>query len=426
MSTAHLTLQRVSPWLTIPFLFAMQFAIVISTAAEGIGAEAPAERASTVILISLDGTRPQEITLDALPSLVAMAKRGLQADGLIPPTPANTFPSHVSMVTGVSPNRHGIVNNFFVDPEKGKFDKSEIPQWIEVEPLWSLLARQGVASASFHWVGSEGDWQNGFGPRDWRPFAAGVPVKEKVATILAWLDEPPSKHRPRFITSWFPGADHAGHLHGPGSEQAMSLLRRQDPALRSLIEGIEARDLWSSTTLIVVSDHGMAAAKTRLDFDRILNREGVPAWVTGAGGFAMVYLKTGPELKTGGPADPEAIRRVIQVAEEHGLTAVPLSGERSRPEFSHRRFGDLIVRAPLGTAIYRKGLPSGGFHGYDSGLVEMHGLFLALGRGVAPGRRISTVRAIDVAPTVLELLGLAVPSWMEGQPIALQPGASSK
>ena len=281
-------------------------------------------------------------------------------------------------------------------------------------------------------MGSEGNWRSGRGPRDWRPFSLGVPVAEKVETILSWLDEPDAARRPRLITSWFPGADHAGHLHGPGSEQARELLGLQEPALRSLIEGIGTRDLWSSTTLIVVSDHGMVAAEKLLDFDKVLNDSGVPAWVTGIGGFASVYLKPGPTGQSTGvaeEADPRSdlelasVRRVVALADQHGLLAIPRTGPGSRPESGNRRFGDLVIHSPIGTAIHRKGLPSGGFHGYDSEDVAMHGIFFAQGRGVEPGLRIPPVRGIDVAPTILQLLESEIPTWMEGKPIGLRTTA---
>ena len=49
----------------------------------------------------------------------------------------------------------------------------------------------------------------------------------------------------------------------------------------------------------------------------------------------------------------------------------------------------------------------------------MGALFLAAGRGVRPGLRLGEVRAVDVAPTVLALLGVEAPRWMEGRVLPL-------
>jgi len=82
------------------------------------------------------------------------------------------------------------------------------------------------------------------------------------------------------------------------------------------------------------------------------------------------------------------------------------------------RFGDVVVGASPGTAISHEGLLLEGFHGYHPDEPEMFALFVASGRGISPGSRVNRVRSLDVAPTVLSLLGLPVPDWMEGRPIA--------
>jgi hypothetical protein len=102
------------------------------------------------------------------------------------------------------------------------------------------------------------------------------------------------------------------------------------------------------------------------------------------------------------------------------------------------RFGDVVVVAPVGVEIARRtgwrswlwlvGLDRfalRGVHGHRPEAPEMAALFGAVGRGVAPGTRLGTVRAIDVAPTVLSLLAVSIPSWMEGRPIPLDARADA-
>jgi arylsulfatase A-like enzyme len=98
---------------------------------------------------------------------------------------------------------------------------------------------------------------------------------------------------------------------------------------------------------------------------------------------------------------------------------------------SHPRFGDFVAIAPVGTAIVdgsralaapaaALGLGLRGAHGHRSDAPGMEGIFYAFGRGVDPGARPGRVRAVDVAPTVLELLGEPRPAHMTGQPIPLR------
>jgi len=185
----------------------------------------------SVVLISMDGTRPSALTEQNLPSLVDLGRRGARAEALIPVDPSNTFPSHVSLATGVRPDVHRLVNNSFIDPERGRFRRDEPHAWIEAEPIWSIAERHGLRTASFYWVGSEGPWQGGPGPSETRKFSSRTSEKRKVDQILEWLAIGDPALRPRLIMSWFHGADHEGHLRGPDSDSLGSALAPQQAAI---------------------------------------------------------------------------------------------------------------------------------------------------------------------------------------------------
>ena len=172
-------------------------------------------RRSTVVMISMDGTRPADLRPDRLPSLVALGAAGLRAEGLIPVNPSNTFPNHVSLATGVRPEIHRLVNNSFQDPDQGRFSRSDPQAWIESEPIWSLAERHDIRAAVYFWVGSEGPWTGGPGPSEFRKFSSRTLEKTKVNRILKWLSVPDPAKRPQLIMAWFHGADHAAHGHGP-------------------------------------------------------------------------------------------------------------------------------------------------------------------------------------------------------------------
>jgi len=389
-----------------PFLLAV--AAAIFALASG-GREIRAEPARTVIMISLDGTTPADVRAAELPTLAALVRRGAVAARVVPVFPTNTFPNHVSLVTGVVPAVHGIVNNVFLDPRHGLFRYSNDPTWIEVEPLWAIAARHGVVSAAHYWVGSEGPWRNGYGPRYWKAFDIRTPEMEKVEQILAWLDIENPDDRPRLITSWFRGADGTGHRFGPGSSEVHATLRRQDQALARLVAGLDERGAFETGILLVVSDHGMVAVTRIVDLKAALRAADVEARVFGAGGLASVSL----------PGGERDAAKVVAVARSLGLDAYrPGEAPRGLP-MANPRFGDVVVLAPVGTAISSGPGPSmRGAHGYLPGEPGMAALLIAAGCGLRPGSRLGDVRAVDVAPTLLAWLGIPRPEWMEGRPIA--------
>src|SRR5262249_29961728 len=237
----------------------------------------------SVVLISLDGTRPSDA--QPLASFRRIAEHGAPGAGLEPALSSNTVPNHVTFGAGVAPDRARDLHNVFFDPKRGLYRYANDPSWIEVEPLWSLLARLGMPSASFFWVGSEGRWRSGLGPREWKAFDGSVPESEKVRQILAWLAAPDP---PRLVTSWFHGADGTGHRFGPGAPEVADALRKQDASLGSLLDGLEREGRLASTTLLIVSDHGMLPVERSVDLERGLARAGIRADVIGGRGFATV------------------------------------------------------------------------------------------------------------------------------------------
>ena len=368
----------------------------------------------TVILISMDGTRPADVTEEALPSLLALARRGARAEALIPVDPTNTFPNHVSLATGVRPEVHRLVNNVFIDPERGRFTRDAMHGWIESEPIWSIAERHGLPTASFYWVGSEGPWgpgPMGPGPREtYREFSSRTPEAEKVDQILAWLAIRDPERRPRLITSWFRGADHTGHVDGPGAASVARALARQDREIARLVRGLEARDLFATTTLVIVSDHGMVGTERSVNLERALGRAGLDAAVLGIGGFATIVFDPGEKTEAG-------LARAVEVAREAGLEAWPREAAPADWHVDDVRFGDIVVRAPIGTAIVGWTTLISGFHGYDARAPEMAGILFARGRGVRPGAKLGRVSSLAVAPTILALLELPIPEAMPAAPI---------
>ena len=149
-----------------------------------------------VLVLSWDGMRHDYPDRGDFPALKRVQTEGVRAERLIPVFPSSTFPGHVSMATGTYPDKHGIVDNVFIDQERGRYAYSGDASWIEAEPLWIAAERQGVKTATYFWVGSESDWQGQGTSYRMAPFDGGRPESEKVDQILEWL-ELPEAERPR-------------------------------------------------------------------------------------------------------------------------------------------------------------------------------------------------------------------------------------
>ena len=201
--------------------------LLCSLAAIGTGCATPptlppgASQPAPLLLISIDGYRHDYIDRGLSPTLAMLAKNGVQAASMQPAFPSLTFPNHYTIVTGLTPDHHGVVNNTMFDPQLGKFSLasrkavSDGRWWVEGTPIWETADRHGLRTGIMFWPGSEAEI-HGYRPDYWKPFDGAMLPEQRVDQVLAWLDLPADR-RPSFLTLYFDAVDHAGHVHGPVS-----------------------------------------------------------------------------------------------------------------------------------------------------------------------------------------------------------------
>ena len=137
-----------------------------------------------VVVISMDGVRHDYPNLLSGGGFNFISEKGLVATSLVPMYQSSTFPTHVTMATGVTPDKHGILHNGFFDRNRGFYSYSPDASWIESEPIWSLLERQGIKTATYFWVGSESDWEGIKITYSKAPFNGRISEKDKTKQIL--------------------------------------------------------------------------------------------------------------------------------------------------------------------------------------------------------------------------------------------------
>src|SRR4051794_18026617 len=229
--------------------------------ARKIGADSSAD---PVILISIDGFRADYIDRGLTPTLASLAATGVRADALKPSFPTLTFPNHYTLVTGLYPDHHGIVNNRMVDPATGKSfvykDAKSIadPAWWGGEPLWVSVERHGRHAATMFWPGSDVAI-DGVRPSHWMRFDRRLSPSRRVDQLLSWFDLR-GVDKPAFYTLYLEQVDHAGHDYGPDSREVDAAMHEIDSALARLVAGLRARNAFERTNIVIVSDHGMTPA----------------------------------------------------------------------------------------------------------------------------------------------------------------------
>jgi len=364
--------------------------------------------AEYLVLVSFDGFRADYFDLYDTPAFDRVADRGAKAEGLIPPFPSLTFPSHFTLVTGLWPENHGIVGNRFPDPARGEQydfrDSGDVGDgsWYSGEPIWATAETQGMVAASYFWVGSEAEIA-GARPTYWYRYDASISGARKVDRVLEWLALP-EERRPHVITLYFPDVDGAGHQHGPLSAEVEAAVGRVDGYLDRLIRGISTLPHGERVNLVLVSDHGMAEHPAREA--EIVDLSDFPeARFVGGNGAASIFVE-------GGAA---AVRRVRDAVRAQLPPDVRVFLRTEAPEAFHisasPRAGDIVIAPPIGVSVWPLGVEprDGASHGWFADGPEMHGIFLASGPRIREGTRLRAFDAVDVYPFLVELVGLEPP-----------------
>ncbi|MBX3265312.1 MAG: alkaline phosphatase family protein [Acidobacteria bacterium] len=368
----------------------------------------------TVILVSIDGFRADFFELHKPPTLNELAKNGVRARWMRPVYPTKTFPAHYSIVTGLYPDNHGLIENNMFDTERGlSFGLAnrkavQDPVWWGGEPVWNTAQKQGQIAAAFFWPGTE-TAIGGMQPKFWKDYDGKVPNDTRVDTVLGWLDLPVAE-RPTMITMYFSDVDDAGHNHGPESPENREAVLRVDGNIRRLVDGLAARGILDQVNLIFTSDHGMAPYKMRdaVVLDEMFDTNDAERvfWV---GEFTQIFPKPGKE---------DAIYKAIKAKLPASATIYRRSEFPKRFNFGkNKRIAPLVVVPKAGTVITtRERMDRAekdgrldavrGAHGYDNDIVEMRSMFVAHGPRFQSGYVAKPFEAVDVYELICKILGL--------------------
>lgn len=362
-----------------------------------------AAKATPVILISVDGLRADYLKRGITPTISALAARGVTTPAMRPSFPSLTFPNHYTIVTGLRPDHHGIVNNNMDDPELGRFALSirsaveDARWWNDGEPVWVTAERAGIPTATMFWPGSEAAIR-GVRPRHWLPFDGKKPEAERVDQLLAWLDQQPQA---RFATLYFDTVDHDGHEFGPDSPQVNAAVAAVDAQIARLLAGLERRGI--DANIILVADHGMAQVSSARSI--FLNGLVDPASLQLVAGGAVASINPRP-------GQDAAVRSALLRRHDH-MQCWDKGQLPARLHYgSHRRVPAIICMADVGWMIWLAPPPAdrapslGGMHGYDPAAPEMAASFVAAGPAFRQGVVLPSFDNVDVHPLLLRLLGL--------------------
>ncbi|HLG16221.1 MAG TPA: ectonucleotide pyrophosphatase/phosphodiesterase [Blastocatellia bacterium] len=422
-----------------------------------------------LVMISIDGLvpdyylSPASIGLRA-PNLIRMKLDGAYAEGVEGVYPSVTYPAHTTMVTGVRPASHGIVQNriFEAPTEPQTREWYWFSKDLKCETVWGLAKKAGLVTAAVGWpvtVGADIDYnvpeikdpaENP--PTAKRTLQYSTPgLVGKAVGLGAGGDTTTdgrrtaiseyiiTTYKPNLMLIHFIALDDAHHKNGTRTPAAIQVAERLDGYLGRVIDATRKAGIFDRTTFVLVSDHGFAGVEKKFEPNVLLAREklitldgtGTPrdwkaaAWP--AGGSCAIVLRDPNDKETRAKVESlfakvaarsnGPLSRVLGRDEMKKLGAIPSAALMldAAPGFV---FGEAMTGPEIHESKEYRGT-----HGQLPSRAEMRSALIVYGQAAQVGARVALARMIDIAPTAAALLGLTM-DGAEGRPITelVKPG----
>ncbi|WP_373491779.1 ectonucleotide pyrophosphatase/phosphodiesterase [Parasphingorhabdus sp.] len=342
------------------------------------GSEKVEIRDAVTILISIDGFRPDYLERGITPHLSALAASGIYGP-MRPSFPSKTFPNHWTLVTGKTPDHHGIVGNTMEDSARpGEIFKMATQDpfwWNQAEPVWISAEKQGIRTATMFWPGSEVEF-DGVRPSDWWPFNQKLSNDRRINAVVDWMRRP-ADIRPRLVTLYFDTVDTAGHYYGPApGEKLHAAIGEVDSEIARLKQ--QLNNLGQSVNFVIASDHGMTETSPEriIYLDQIMPRDQYRLVEDGN------YVGLEPL-----EGNIEAVRDAFVRPHEHMQCWAKDNIPASLAYGQNPRVPAFLCLPQIGWVAYQD-VPEwmtgiGGGHGYDHRDPDMMAFFLANGPAIA-------------------------------------------
>lgn len=406
-----------------------------------------------VVLISLDGFAAYHLDNPnlVLPNIRSLIKEGVWPEGSETVFPSVTHPSHTTLITGMMPQKHGVLANELPDKDGNlvvgnTYLRSEA---IRSKTIFDSAKAKGLVTAAFHWPETVEDksidynlisrtqkeqknrylLKNAFTEE---LVANGIPinyyneirgagglglVSDALTTSAACYTI--LKHKPNLIAIHLANTDHEQHEFGPEHPMAQAALSKADYNVGQIVQAVKEAGLYQDTVFFIAADHGFTSVYDQINLHPYFEEVGIANKIRFyEGGWApFLRLLSNFDMQTDGPKLDQVFEKLkknfhvlrIFKSDDYPSLGLPKYEEGGRVRGQYLIVADIetyFVDQP-GTSFdrHKRRRPAHG-HGFLPYHPKMYPMLVIAGSDIKSGVRIGHVKNVDVAPTISKLLGL--------------------
>ncbi|MBD7914682.1 alkaline phosphatase family protein [Clostridium sp. Sa3CUN1] len=413
-----------------------------------------------LIIISFDAVSSHDIEkLKELDNFKYLIDNGSLLTNVESVYPTLTYPAHATIMTGMYPKNHGIINNTL-----NKFSDVN-PNWywyrkyIKTNTLYDLASEKGLTTAALLWPVTGRSKINYnlteiFAPKPWQnqivmsalsgSVKYQLDLNKRFGHLRNGLSQPAldnfvhesvkytiSKYKPNLLLIHYTDVDTNRHNHGYDSKEANDALLRHNERLGEIIKTLKENSIFEDSTIVALGDHSALDGEYLIRLNSLFRENGLlkvndngiiksyKAVAKTCDGSSYIYLKDKNDTETynkvhdilekliDNPNSP--IEFILNSKEAEDFGADPnctfMVEANLNYYFVDEAIGDIVEKIKedeIGKVSHR----TKATHGYHPKKANYTTFFIACGKGIKKGVKIDGGSLINHGPTLAKLLGV--------------------
>ncbi|MEF9934456.1 MAG: ectonucleotide pyrophosphatase/phosphodiesterase [Clostridium sp.] len=400
-----------------------------------------------LILISLDGFSSDDFeyakTLPNFRSLLLKGSYVLEGESIYP---SLTYPAHASVVTGLYPSQHGVVNNTVLDKTSVNKDWLWYRNYIEADTIYDAAKRKGLKTASILWPVSAGAnidynlteiWSTKKGENTalkllknssklysldlyfrFNKLRKGIEqpyLDDFVCESAAYTIK---TKKPNLFMIHLIDLDTQKHIHGIKSKEVREAINRFDLRIESIVNALKEASIYENTTIVAFGDHSQMDARYKVRPNVMFKEKGLiktyqnsvaqsKCYFYSCDGSGYVYVE-----------DENVKSKVFNILSEYkgkGVIESIFEGDNPNKESANTSCTFMIEASKgyyftddLEGLIVEDMEKYIGVHGYSPLIDKYTSPIIFSGRGIKEGKVIKKGMLVDIAGTVSKILDINI------------------
>lgn len=410
------------------------------------------------LIISLDAVDTKDFEyLSTLPHFKRILEKSSYSKEVQTIYPSLTYPAHTSIITGMYPNKHKIVNNIKLQPDRATnsdwfWNKSEI----KTDTLFDIAKRNKLTCSSILWpvickANIKYNMPEVFSNRKWQnqtmvsalngSIKYQLNLNNRFGSLRNGIKQPEldnfasrcflhtlSDYNADIMFLHLTDVDYNKHKFGCNSKEAKYALMRHDERLGEIISKLEILDIKDSTTIVLLGDHSMLDAHSVIKLNKLFldrcwltldkeqkNIKNYEVYANFCDGACYIYLKDKNNLNL-----LEKVKtKILEFSKENNDCIKNIYSSEEAKSFGADSNCSLMLEAKEGFYFLNDftgeiientaNKHDVATHGYHPDSYSNKTFFTVLSPLVKENFNMGKIRIIDIAPTIAKLLNESMP-----------------